>query len=284
MSQHLELFAALAAPFENDEVRNRQQGGRQLQYITARTVMNRLDDVLGPENWWDEYQPLEHSVICRLTIRLPDGATLTKSDAGGYAGMPDSGDDEKSGFSDAFKRAAVKFGIGRYLYRDGVPRFLQELGKHPSAANETRLPHSSAPGQPAAPAAARSSGDGQNTPQSGKALFAWTKQQDEKYGLGLLKTLSDWAKLRDFPAKMIHWSPEQVQHAYAEACAVMQGSPSPSVDHPQTGNGAANGRDHVPNLGSREPAQKEDHAKATIPGAPTRKDREASQPRAARTR
>src|SRR6516225_4250953 len=42
MSQHLELFAALAAPFENDEVRNRQQGGRQLQYITARTVMNRL--------------------------------------------------------------------------------------------------------------------------------------------------------------------------------------------------------------------------------------------------
>ena len=126
MSQHLELFAALAAPFESDEVRIRPQGARQLQYITARTVMNRLDDVLGPENWWDEYQPLEHSVICRLTIKLPDGTTLTKSDAGGYAGMPDSGDDDKSGFSDAFKRAAVKFGIGRYLYRDGVPRFWQE--------------------------------------------------------------------------------------------------------------------------------------------------------------
>ena len=37
--------------------------------------------------------------------------------------MSDSGDDDKSGYSDAFKRAAVKFGVGRYLYRDGVPSF-----------------------------------------------------------------------------------------------------------------------------------------------------------------
>src|SRR5208337_2608547 len=78
------------------------------------------------------YVPQENSVICRLTIRLPDGSTLTKSDAGGYAGMSDSGDDDKSGFSDAFKRAAVKFGIGRYLYRDGVPRFVQERLHLPS--------------------------------------------------------------------------------------------------------------------------------------------------------
>ena len=132
MDQHLELFAALAAPFEHEEVRTRRQGGRNLHYITARTVMNRLDEVLGPANWWDEYMPQENSVICRLTIRLPDGSTLTKSDAGGYAGMSDSGDDDKSGFSDAFKRAAVKFGIGRYLYRDGVPRFVQERLQHPS--------------------------------------------------------------------------------------------------------------------------------------------------------
>lgn len=117
------LFTALAANFKQSEIRTRPQGGRQLQYITARTVMNRLDEVLGPENWWDEYQPLEHSVICRLTIRLPDGSLLMKSDAGGYAGMTDQGDDDKSGFSDAFKRAAVKFGIGRHLYGDGVATF-----------------------------------------------------------------------------------------------------------------------------------------------------------------
>lgn len=123
MTQYAQLFTALSAPFGRNEIKTRPQGGRQLQYITARTVMNRLDEVLGPESWWDEYQPLEHSVICRLTIRLPDGITLTKSDAGGNAGMSDTGDDEKSGFSDAFKRAAVKFGIGRHLYGDGVATF-----------------------------------------------------------------------------------------------------------------------------------------------------------------
>ena len=96
--------------------------------------MNRLDDVLGPENWWDDFVPLEHSVICRMTIRLPDGTILTKCDAGGYAGLADPGDDDKSGFADAFKRTAVKFGVGRYLYRDGIPRFASEEPKKPSRA------------------------------------------------------------------------------------------------------------------------------------------------------
>lgn len=129
MTNHRELFAALAAPFEPNEVKTRPQGGKQLHYITARTCMNRLDNVLGCENWWDEFLPSENSVLCRLTLRLPDGQLLTKCDAGGYAGMADSGDDDKSGYSDSFKRAAVKFGVGRYLYRDGVPQFVRdELG------------------------------------------------------------------------------------------------------------------------------------------------------------
>src|SRR5262249_15482911 len=126
MTQYPDLFAALAAPFDAQEVRVRTQGARQIQYITARTAMNRLDSVVRPANWWDEYVPGENSVLGRLSVRMPDGSTLTKADAGGYAGMPDQGDDDKSGFSDAFKRAAVKFGVGRYLYRDGVPTFVKE--------------------------------------------------------------------------------------------------------------------------------------------------------------
>src|ERR671917_2060920 len=139
MTQHQDLFAALAAPFERDEVKVRSQNGRQLQYITARTVMNRLDNVLGPENWWDEYVPSENSVLCRLSIRLPDGSTLTKCDAGGYAGMADQGDDDKSGFSDAFKRAAAKFGVARYLYRDGVPSFVREREPNIEAPAEPQV-------------------------------------------------------------------------------------------------------------------------------------------------
>ena len=133
-----------------------------MRYITARSVMNRLDYVLGPENWWDEYEPHEDSVLCRLTIRLPDGSTITKADAGGYAGMQDAGDDDKSGYSDAFKRAAVKFGVGRHLYGDGVVTYPQ-----PAAA------------VPAAPARAAGahSGQRQPPPEPAKAPTPWEQIQ-----------------------------------------------------------------------------------------------------------
>jgi hypothetical protein len=234
MTQHRDLFAALAAPFDSDEVKLRSQAGRQLHYVTARTVMNRLDDVLGPENWWDDFVPLEHSVICRLTIRLPDGTVLTKADAGGYAGMADPGDDDKSGFADAFKRAAVKFGVARYLYRDGIPKFAREVLKG-RVEVEPVPPTAEAPVQPPAPSNApaaapaavpvpslnpspRNGDEGLNAPRNGRALFAWTKDQDEKYEYGLLKHINAWAKRQDFPGRMVDWEGEQVTRAYSEAC------------------------------------------------------------------
>ena len=214
MTKHPDLFAALAAPFESHEVKVRQaQGGRQLHYITARTVMNRLDDVLGPENWWDEYEPLEHSVICKLTIRLPEGSTVTKSDAGGYAGMADQGDDDKSGFSDAFKRSAAKFGVARYLYRDGVPAFARDRNGEPAVE---------APA-PTASGRERSKGRDQ-APRTGKALFAWAKQQEERHGVALLKYLNNLGKLHEHPGRMIDWDADQVALAYDEAIRKLQAS------------------------------------------------------------
>ena len=118
-----EIFTRLLAQFEPGSVRIKVLGGRQVRYVTARTVMNRLDEVVGPWNWWDTYEACDRGVVCHLTIRLPDGETITKTDAGGFTKMPDAANDEKSGFSSAFKRAAVKFGIARYLYGDGIPRF-----------------------------------------------------------------------------------------------------------------------------------------------------------------
>lgn len=225
MTQFPDLFAALAAPFEAQEVRVRSQAGRQLHYITARVAMNRLDSVLGPENWWDEYVPGENSVLCRLTIRLPDGSTLTKADAGGYAGMPDQGDDDKSGFSDAFKRAAVKMGVGRYLYRDGVPSFVRE--REPAIAQATVDAPASAPSESAtatataapasAPSQARTSSGNDKAPRTGRAMFAWTKEQEQRHEVGLLRYLNSWAKLQEFPGRMVDWDADQVSQAYAEA-------------------------------------------------------------------
>jgi hypothetical protein len=227
MTQHPDLFAALAAPFDPSEVKVRSTASRQLHYITARTAMNRLDNVLGPENWWDEYVPSENSVLCRLTIRLPDGSTLTKADAGGYAGMSDQGDDDKSGYSDAFKRAAVKFGVARYLYRDGIPTFVQERSFPASSEAKAQSAESPETSSATATQAAPANGHRQatangNTPRSGKALFAWTKEQEQRYQVGLLKYLNGWAKLQEFPGRMIDWDAEQVGLAYAEACRKLQ--------------------------------------------------------------
>lgn len=85
-------------------------------YIDARDVMQRLDDVVGVENWQDDYSFLPGGgVMCHLRVCF-DGAWVTKCDVGGESEQPDKGDREKAAVSDALKRAAVKFGIGRYLY------------------------------------------------------------------------------------------------------------------------------------------------------------------------
>lgn len=223
MTSFPDIFAALAAIFDPAEVKSRPQQGRQLHYITARTVMNRLDTVLGPENWWDAYSPAgETSVCCALAIRLPDGSTVTKCDAGGNAGMADSGDDDKSGYSDAFKRAAVKFGVGRYLYRDGVPTFAVEeaaVVPAPAPPPPAKGKDKWGDGKPAGrePRAAKPKADG-GTPTSGRAFFKWCAHREAERKVPLVKGLGVWAAKRGYPERIVDWSPEQVAAGFEAAC------------------------------------------------------------------
>jgi hypothetical protein len=86
-------------------------------YLDARAVEWRLDAVLGVDGWKDNYKVLPSgSVVCRLSVKI-DGEWVSKMDVGSPSEQPDEGDRMKAAFSDALKRAAVKFGIGRYLYR-----------------------------------------------------------------------------------------------------------------------------------------------------------------------
>src|SRR5207244_6988189 len=85
-------------------------------YVDARVIQDRLDEVLGVAGWQDEYECLpDGAVVCRLRLRLGE-EWITKMDVGGQSEQPDEGDRRKAAFSDAPKRAAVKFGVGRYLY------------------------------------------------------------------------------------------------------------------------------------------------------------------------
>jgi hypothetical protein len=81
-------------------------------YIDARQVMDLLDEVVGPENWQDHYREVAGKVYCDLSIHVED-EWITKSDCGTASHF----EAEKGQASDAFKRAAVKWGIGRFLYQ-----------------------------------------------------------------------------------------------------------------------------------------------------------------------
>lgn len=120
-----EIDAKLKAPFEEKDIQWRLQScgmtngklwGRCLAYLDSRAVQERLDEVVGPDNWQSVVHKEGDSYLCSLSIRVThnDGTTewITRTDGS------DSSDIEavKGGISGAFKRSAVLFGVGRYLY------------------------------------------------------------------------------------------------------------------------------------------------------------------------
>lgn len=139
------IWDKLSVPFPASKIHWRignkskdKQKATALAYVDARDVMDRLDAVCGVSGWKDEYtteppryvqkvkkgwnnKPDEKwmeqicgRVICKLSIKDPDsGEWVTKSDGAGETNV----EGEKGGISDAFKRAAVKFGINRDCYR-----------------------------------------------------------------------------------------------------------------------------------------------------------------------
>ena len=118
-----DILAQLRAPFPSEEVKWRvgsttadKSKGMALAHIDARAVMDRLDDVCGPQNWQDRYPHANNKTCCELGIRI-DGEWIWKSDGAGDTDF----EGEKGAFSDAFKRAAVRWGIGRYLYHLKAP-------------------------------------------------------------------------------------------------------------------------------------------------------------------
>lgn len=135
----------LQQPMETKQRTGR--GGKQFNYITARNVFDRLDEVVGPGNWSTKYKiiDVERKVVeCTLTV-----FGVSKSDVG-YNNNPEAPEfieakdrttkerivDETTGevkmirnpawedepfkasYSDSLKRAAVQFGIARWLYGD----------------------------------------------------------------------------------------------------------------------------------------------------------------------
>jgi hypothetical protein len=94
--------------------------------------MDRLDSVVGPANWMCNYTPgVGTSIVCNIAIRFP--VMLNEQQIGhewvwkGDGAGPSDMEAEKGALSDAFKRAGVRWGIGRYLYDLRAPWVVLEM-------------------------------------------------------------------------------------------------------------------------------------------------------------
>ena len=135
-----EIGAKLAAPVDPEDVDFRAQSagkseeasGRQrvLCYMDARLVQDRLDEAVGPGAWSFRYEPL---LVGGGEIQLAKGVltihSVVKEDVGDASSFSPS----KGCVSDALKRAAVQWGIGRYLYDVEKEWVTVDKGKIPDA-------------------------------------------------------------------------------------------------------------------------------------------------------
>ncbi len=133
-----EKFIKLRAPFDVEVVKWRvgsrmktnRNRGQAMPYINARLVQDRLDEVMGPGNWSNQFvdAPMGGGMMCVLSLRI-DGEWVSKADVAQQDEVSDNASNPekdreiavKGAASDAFKRAAVQWGIGRYLYSFEAP-------------------------------------------------------------------------------------------------------------------------------------------------------------------
>ena len=149
-----EPFAAADVEWRVTKTRNSNSEGLAVAFIDSRAIQNRLDDVVGPFFWrtrfipWHQYVPRPgkyedpseapkapvSSQLCGLSIyheerkewvEKVDGAENTDIEA------------IKGGISDSFKRAAVLWSVGRYLYE--IPAKWVSLDKYKQIARPAEL-------------------------------------------------------------------------------------------------------------------------------------------------
>jgi hypothetical protein len=122
MTAETQMWGKLAEPFPDHEIKQRPgRGNMTFSYVDARAVMQRLDDVVTPAGW-----EFTSEVVADIGSDMP--VVKGRLTVAGFVredyGYPNSDHDDepiKAASSDALKRCAVMFGIGRHLYDDNRP-------------------------------------------------------------------------------------------------------------------------------------------------------------------
>jgi len=138
-----DIKSGLEIPFHPSKIHWRvgatnkeKTSGIALAYLNARDVMRRFDDVMGFD-WQNKYTLSNDGLlICDIGIKV-ESEWIWRANGAGSSDI----EAEKGQASDAFKRAAVLFGVGRYLYSlDNIWVPLKPKGKSHVMAAPPKLP------------------------------------------------------------------------------------------------------------------------------------------------
>lgn len=170
-----EELARLADPFPQEDIEWKpgavtrdKSKALAMAYITNRAIQDRLDAACGPGDWRNEYTTgPDGGVLCGISVRIeredkdgnPSAEWITKWDGAENTAV----ESIKGGLSGAMKRAAVQWGIGRYLYR--IPQQWVPLDERGRFRQEPRIPAEFLPAA-AAPSSSPqpAGGDGASSP------------------------------------------------------------------------------------------------------------------------
>jgi hypothetical protein len=166
----------------------------------------------------------------------------------------DVDNDEKSGYTNAFRRAAQDaWGIARCLYRKGIPAWLDPNAKPLATAsaafcgmpapaqsqpapqapradyddrpaqNPTPAPAPSAYGSPAPSGNGSKSYNNFKIPKPGKAVYAWAKTMEEHFKISLINGMRSTAEKQGWDTKFNDWNQEQINYVAGDAIAYLKG-------------------------------------------------------------
>ncbi|MDT7855369.1 Rad52/Rad22 family DNA repair protein [Rubrivirga sp. S365] len=155
-------LSRLAAPFPPADIEWKpgattrdKSKGLAMAYLTSRAVQQRFDDVCGPADWRNEFTAgPDGGVLCGISVRVEreDGTAewVTKWDGADNSQV----EAVKGGLSGATKRAAVQWGVGRYLY--DLPATWVRLDDRGRFAEAPRVPREYLPSSGAGAPSGRS--------------------------------------------------------------------------------------------------------------------------------
>ncbi len=246
----LAFWRELFAPFPDSSLSYTKRGGKELVYLDKRSITNRLDSVCGPSGWKPEYEPTARGYKCRLSIRVPfgDGSWdwLAKEDGAGFEEMGatnkatgefeyDVDNDEKSGYTNAFRRAAQDaWGIGRYLYKKGIPTFLdpnqraseptRELPPIDSVSSAAAIPPTELADrqipdrkpEPQKESSPIAKFDNWKIPTHGKSVFEWAREMEKAFETEIVVGMRNHGEREGWTRQLASWNQPQVNTAAIE--------------------------------------------------------------------